>query len=48
MLGKEPPLTTILKNVLVPKFKTNIQENFSKISSVMTEFRSKVKVKEGL
>jgi len=48
MLGKEPPLATILKNVLVPKFKTNVQENFYKISSIMNEFRSKIRVKEGL
>jgi len=48
MLGREPPLATILKNVLVPKFKTNVQENFYKISSIMNEFRSKLRVKEGL
>ena len=41
ILGKNEPLEVILKNVRIPRFKTNIGENVTKISNLMDEFDSK-------
>ncbi len=41
ILGKNEPLEVILKNIRIPKFKTNIGENVTKISNLMDEFDSK-------
>jgi len=48
ILGKDQPLVVVLKNIFVPKFKTNIQENTAKISSLMHEFHSKQIIDKGL
>ena len=41
ILGKNEPLEVILENIRIPKFKTNIGENVTKISNLMEEFDSK-------
>lgn len=41
ILGKDKPLRVILGKVRIPKFKTNIEENITKITNLMGEFDSK-------
>lgn len=40
-LGKNHPLKVIIKNVLLPKFETNIHHNISKIENLIDEIRRK-------
>ena len=40
-LGKRNPLTVILKNVFLPRFKTNIKDNIAKIQHFIDEFHSR-------
>lgn len=47
-IGKAHPLKVILKNLLLPKFETNIQNNYLKIVSIIDDFHKKQNLTVGL